>query len=121
MMFPSEMAAAEAACCEAAGGSVEGGGGAGEVGGGGGGLDPGGGDDEGEGGGDGPTDMAAAALLTVRFPARAICPACKLITSPTTLTTADPLLLLDRAMLLVPRTLYIMVCVLLVKRTGSSP
>ena len=114
-MFPFEAAVANTACCEAAGGCVEGGGGA--LGGGGGGSEPGGGD--GEGGGGGPADMAAAALLTVRFPARAICPACRLITSPTTFTTADPLLLLDRAILPVPRTLYIMVCVLLVKRTGS--
>ena len=120
-MLPNEKSVANTACCETAGGALKGGGGAGEVGGGGGGLDPGGGDGEGERGGGGPTDMAAAALLSVRFPARAICPACKLITSPTTLTTADPLLLLDRAMLPVPRTLYMMVCVLLVKRTGSSP
>ena len=119
MMFPCKVAVSKTACCEAAGGGVKGGGGASEVGGGGGGWDAGGADGEGERGGGGPADMAAAASLTVRFPARAICPACKLMTSPTTLTTADPLLLLDRAMLPVPRTLYMMVCVLLVKRTGS--
>ena len=117
-MLPSATSAAIA--CEVAGGGGEGGGGGGEGGGGGGdggggggkgggggtagGGDSGGGKGGGEGGGD-VSEIVAETLLYVILPAMPICPACRLMTSPTTLTTADPAALVVSAMLLSPMAL----------------
>ncbi len=104
-MLPSATSAAIA--CEVAGGGGEGGGGGGEGGGGGG--EGGGGGGEGGGGGTAGggdvSEIVAETLLYVILPAMPICPACRLMTSPTTLTTADPAALVVSAMLLSPMAL----------------
>ena len=51
------------------------------------------------------SEIVVDTLLYVMLPAMAICPACRLMTSPTTLTTPDPAALVVRAMLLSPTVL----------------